>query len=83
VKSMLILGMFRAWLRAYFMCEGFGVSWYRYSFGLYGYLLDTQPDVYYLALASLRHHHTAERVVICKVVSNHGLEELFWGHVVR
>lgn len=42
------------------MCEGFGVGCYRNAFGFYGYLLDAQTDVYYLALTSLRHHHTAE-----------------------
>ena len=66
----------------YLVGKGFGVGGYGHASGLNAELLDAETDVDDLSLTSLGHDHTAQRIVIGEVVSNHRLKELFWRHVV-
>ena len=66
----------------YLVGKGFGVGGYGDAAGFYAELFDAEADVDDLSLAALGHDHAAQRVVVGEVVSDHGLEKLFWGHVV-
>jgi hypothetical protein len=62
--------------------KGFGVGGYGHASGFDAELFDAETDVDDLSLTALGHDHTAQRVVVGEMVSNHGLEKLFWGHFV-
>lgn len=50
--------------------------------GFYRKLFDAQADIYNLSLPPLRHSHTTQRILIGQMISDHGLKELFWWHIV-
>lgn len=51
--------------------------------GLDGDLLDAQANVDHLALFSLHHDHSNERVLPSEMISNHGPKVVFWIDVVQ
>jgi hypothetical protein len=63
--------------------EGFDVLGDRDIAGLDGDLLDAEADVDHLALFSLYHDHSNERVLPGEMISNHRPKVVFWIDVVQ